>query len=146
MKPGFLFQLMSAFHRAPTPRPFAPPFEPEVTPQHDPVGRVDPAERRARGRTIFTDEQRAGVWSKGQPIIGWDPDEWRIDHKGNPLFRLHYRDAASSFGWEIGYIIEPGSGGSDELFNLRPVRSVRAAPDQPHLGRAFVLDPHEVKR
>jgi hypothetical protein len=144
MKPGFLTQLMSAFTRPAPARPFAPPFEPAVTPRHDPpVGRVDPAAYRSRGRTAFTEDQKAAVWHKGQPIIGWDPAEWRVDHRGNPLFRLHYRDSTSAFGWEVGYILDPGSGGAGEIANLRPVRCARAAPEEPHLGRPFILHHEE---
>lgn len=65
----------------------------------------------------YDERERAAVWHKGRPIIGWDPEDWRVDHAGNPIFRHHYGDADSSFGWEIAPI---AANGGDSLANLRP--------------------------
>ena len=136
MKTGILYQLMTAFgaYRAAPTRPFAPPYEPALQPRHDPVGRVQPYARR--GRRIYSEDEKTAVWNKAQPIMGWDPDEWRVDHRGNPLFRLHYRDPNSSFGWEIAAIVDPAAGGSDDLSNLRPSLCKPGGREEPHLGRA----------
>jgi hypothetical protein len=77
----------------------------------------------------FSAEAKAAVWEKAQPMIGWDPAQWRVDHRGNPIFHSHYGDPGSAFGWEIGHILDPAAGGADDLSNLRPqqIREVAAA-------------------
>src|SRR5688500_10648761 len=65
----------------------------------------------------FDERERAAIWRKGRAIIGWDADDWRVDHLGNPIFRHHYADPDSAFGWTIALVAAEGG---DDLANLRP--------------------------
>jgi hypothetical protein len=67
----------------------------------------------------FSDREKVAVWQKGRPILGWDPEDWRVDHRGDPIFRHHYGDAQSAFGWEVGTI---GPDAGEDLANLCPQR------------------------
>ena len=67
----------------------------------------------------YSDRDKVAVWQKGRPIVGWDSEDWRVDHRGDPIFRHHYGDSQSAFGWEIGTI---GPDGAEDLANLRPQR------------------------
>jgi hypothetical protein len=114
----------------------APPFggawiDAMPSPEHD-----RPA--RPRARRPYSEEQKAAVWGKAQPIVGWDPADWRVDHKGNPIFRQHYRDTGSAFGWEIGRIAGTGS---DDLGNLRPQLCQAPEAEAASAGRTLNLDP-----
>lgn len=99
-------------------------------------------EREPHTPGSYSEAQCAAVWQKGQPIVGWDPKEWRCDHRGNPLFRGDYGDAGSAFGWEIGHIVERRLGGNDELANLRPQQCRQASADGAS-GAALNLNPFE---
>jgi hypothetical protein len=77
---------------------------------------------------LYTKDDRDAVWHKGQPIVGWDPDEWRVDHNGSALFREAFGDSASAFGWEIGHVVPPGEGGLEVLSNWRPQLIREASP------------------
>jgi len=139
MKPGLLYQLMTALggQKAPTP-PWGPVFEEPKRPTADQGGPPPAWLKRSRP---FTDDQKAAVWAKAQPILGWDPDDWRVDHRGNPLFRSHYGDRGSSFGWEIGHVVDPVRGGSDDMANLRPQRCQQRRETDVRIGTPVELDP-----
>ena len=114
----------------------APPFggvwfEAPPPPAHD--HRARPLARRS-----FSEAQKAAVWQKGQPMIGWDPSDWRVDHHGNPIFRQHYRDSGSAFGWEVGRIVVDGG---DDLANLRPQICHVPQPEPAGFTRTLDLDP-----
>ena len=72
----------------------------------------------------FSDREKVAVWQKGRPIVGWDPEDWRVDHRGDPIFRHHYGDSQSAFGWEIGTIAKDagperrGMGGATSTWTL----------------------------
>jgi hypothetical protein len=76
-----------------------------------------PAPPIPSGPRAYDELERAAIWQKGRPMPGWDPEDWRIDHRGNPIFRHHYADDQSAFGWEIE-LIRPDEG--DSLANVRP--------------------------
>jgi hypothetical protein len=78
-----------------------------------------------RADRTYSDREKVAVWQKGRPIVGWDPEDWRVDHRGDPIFRHHYGDPQSAFGWEIGTI---ASDGGSDLANLRPQRCRQAEP------------------
>jgi len=79
----------------------------------------------------YGEEEKAAVWHKGQPILGWSPDEWRMDHQGRPLFRPAYDDTGCEFGWKIAHIVPRERGGTDDLSNLRPVCCEIVEPQEP---------------
>ena len=121
-------------------QPVAPPFVnafADPGPKHDTAGPSLPFRRSQYARGLYTEEQRAAVWAKAQPIVGWDPNDWRVDRHGNPLFRGHYGDSSSSFGWEIGHVVPREDGGGEELSNLRPQR---CQADRPGFRFAELLD------
>lgn len=63
---------------------------------------------------------KRAVWSKGSPIEGYSPDEWRRDKCGHAMkYALHGSEV--EFGWEIDHIKPVAKGGSDELANLQPL-------------------------
>jgi hypothetical protein len=120
MKPGFLYQLISAFGSQKAVPRLAEPFGAGASKEE--VERLLARLKRPREAScpIYTKEDRDAVWHKGQPIIGWDPEDWRVDHRGSALFREAYGDSSSAFGWEIGHIVAPAQGGLEVLSNWRP--------------------------
>jgi 5-methylcytosine-specific restriction endonuclease McrA len=71
---------------------------------------------------IFREEQRQqNVWEKGHPIPGRDKNVWRYDDFGSVILRGAYGDRSSPWGWEIDHILAKRLGGSDDLWNLRPL-------------------------
>jgi hypothetical protein len=126
--------------RSTTVPPFASAFA-EPGPRHDDAGPSLPFVRNAFSRGLYSDEQKAAVWAKAQPIIGWDPADWRVDHLGNPLFRGHYGDSSSSFGWEVGHVVDRERGGGEELSNLRPQQCRAERPGSFRFGELLEAGP-----
>ena len=62
------------------------------------------------------------VWQKGQIVRGKDPNSYRKDDCGNLLYRSSY-GIESEMGWEIDHINPVKNGGSDNIRNLRPLKS-----------------------
>ena len=113
-------------------RPVGAWLDVAALPSHDDAGpRVSPR--------LYDEKQRAAVWAKAQPILGWDPAEWRIDHRGNPLFRHHYGDQTSAFGWEVGRVAGRAFADADPLADLRPQLCGRA--EAPGGAGVLNLDP-----
>src|SRR5262245_48026298 len=90
-----------------TPEPAAPEPQPEP-----------PAMSQLAATRAFDERERALVWQRARRIIGWDPDDWRVDYRGRPMYRHHYADPVSSFGWDIGLV---EADGGEDLANLHPV-------------------------
>lgn len=65
--------------------------------------------------------ERHAVWSKGHIIPDADPAIWRKDDYGDVIRYSDYGDRSSPFGWEKDHIVESALGGSDDLYNLRPL-------------------------
>src|SRR4029077_4089301 len=61
------------------------------------------------------------VWSKGTVVGANDALLWRKDEYGAWIFRSHYGNLDSEYGWVIDYIKPLSDGGTDELSNLRPL-------------------------
>lgn len=69
----------------------------------------------------FSEEKIQKVWEKGTIVSGSDPNVWRKDHCGAWIGRK-YHGKQDSFGWEIDHIVPESEGGTDDLFNLRPLQ------------------------
>ena len=69
----------------------------------------------------FDDTMIQMVWEKGQIIYGWDERFWRKDYYGWWMHRFDYGDRNSELGWEIDHIVPVSEGGTDSIFNLRPL-------------------------
>ena len=61
------------------------------------------------------------IWQKGDPIPGFADTEWRVDYAGNYMRMRDYGDRNSVYGWEVDHILPVRDGGTDDLWNLRPV-------------------------
>lgn len=93
-----------------------------------------PLDPRPPAGRACDERERAAVWEKGRPIVGWDAGDWRVDHLGNPMFRHHYGDSDSAFGWHIVPVRD-----GDDLANLRPqlFRPICAAAPRPERALDF---------
>ena len=72
----------------------------------------------------FTDQEILEVWEKGHlvPAIDKGGVDWREDDFGNPICFDYYGNRNSMYGWEIDHIISFSDGGTDDIFNLRPLQ------------------------
>jgi hypothetical protein len=61
------------------------------------------------------------TWSKGEIFAGNDPVFWRKDQCGAWIFRGHYDNRNSEYGWVIGHIKPLSEGGTDDISNLCPL-------------------------
>jgi hypothetical protein len=65
----------------------------------------------------FSEEIIQAVWEKGRAVADLDPNHWRQDQCGAWIFREHYDNPNSEFGWRILKVV-PSEG--ETLENLRP--------------------------
>jgi hypothetical protein len=70
----------------------------------------------------FDERTIEAVWQKGKAAAGNNPDIWRKDSCGAWMWRTHYGNRASQYGWEIVQNMPADDGGSDALDNLRPLQ------------------------
>ena len=62
------------------------------------------------------------VWEQGRIIPNYNPDLFRQDVAGAWIIREQYGNTDSMYGWEIEHIYPQALGGTDELFNVRPMQ------------------------
>lgn len=62
------------------------------------------------------------VWEKGQKMRGKDPNLYRKDKLGNPMYKPSY-GKNTPMGWEIDHSKPQSKGGSDHLNNLQPMNT-----------------------
>lgn len=71
----------------------------------------------------ITEQLKKEVWAKAQTVTGYDSSKWRKDQCGAWIGWEYYGDrTALSYGWEIDHITPQAKGGSDALYNLRPLQ------------------------
>jgi len=64
--------------------------------------------------------KKLAVWLKGYPIQNISSNVLRSDAYGNYIAFDEY-GKISKYGWEIDHIYPKSRGGSDDLYNLRPL-------------------------
>ena len=69
----------------------------------------------------FTPEEIQKVWEKGVIVSNDYEDEWRKDQCGAWINRNQYGNRQSDYGWECDHIKPDSKGGSDALYNIRPL-------------------------
>ena len=67
-------------------------------------------------------QKKDDVWDKGQKMRGKDPDLYRKDKLGNPMYKPSY-GKSTSMGWEIDHSKPQSKGGTDHLNNLQPLNT-----------------------
>jgi hypothetical protein len=67
----------------------------------------------------FSALEIAAVWDKALGIPGQDMRLWRQDACGAYMYRDHYGDTNSKWGWEIDHIQPASKSGTDNLSNLQ---------------------------
>jgi len=67
-------------------------------------------------------DKKEEVWDKGKKMRGKDPDLYRRDAEGNPMYKPSY-GKPTEMGWEIDHSKPQSKGGTDHLNNLRPLNT-----------------------
>ena len=70
----------------------------------------------------FTQQEILAVWKKGTVVPNYDPSLYRKDKCGAWMRFKEYGDRNSIYGWEIDHITPVSKGGSNSLYNLRPLQ------------------------
>ncbi|MDD3627866.1 MAG: hypothetical protein PHV06_11185 [bacterium] len=70
---------------------------------------------------LYSEEVIRTVWEKGEETPWREPEVCLKDICGAIIFKDHYMNKESDYGWVIGYIVLPDEGGSDSIENLQPI-------------------------
>ena len=71
---------------------------------------------------MATKEQINKAWDNADKMRGKDPDLYRKDPYGNPMYR-HSHGKSSEMGWDVDHITPKSRGGSDSTKNLQALNS-----------------------
>lgn len=71
----------------------------------------------------YSNERLDQIWDKGHIVRGKDPDRYRTDDNGNLIYKPSY-GKYSPMGWNVDHKVAQANGGSDNLRNLRPLKSL----------------------
>jgi len=73
-------------------------------------------------RDTMDEELIQRIWEKGTIVPNYDPNLFRQDAAGAWIARAEWGNVHSPLGWEVDHIYPQSKGGTDELFNLRPIQ------------------------
>jgi 5-methylcytosine-specific restriction endonuclease McrA len=68
----------------------------------------------------YTEAEKRAIWSKGHPIVNYDPAVWRRDRFGYAMRFSDHGDRSSQYGWEVDHVVPSALGGHDGFQNLQP--------------------------
>ena len=71
---------------------------------------------------MTTQDQNDKVWDNAKKVRGKDPDKYRQDPYGNPIYKASY-GKPSEMGWEVDHIEPRSKGGSDATRNLQALNT-----------------------
>lgn len=70
----------------------------------------------------YTKSEKRAVWRKGRIMSDMKASKWRMDAFGNLIRFDDYGNRDSFFGWEVDHIVRVSDGGTNIIFNLRPLQ------------------------
>jgi hypothetical protein len=74
------------------------------------------------GKQMVTKSAKEAAWDRASKMRGKNPDQYRRDELGNPMFKQSY-GKASDMGWEIDHRKPVAKGGTDDPRNLRALNT-----------------------
>jgi 5-methylcytosine-specific restriction endonuclease McrA len=72
---------------------------------------------------MATKQQKDQAWENAQKIRGKNPNLWRRDDFGNPIYKPAY-GTNGKYGWEVDHKHPVSRGGSDRADNLRALNTI----------------------
>ncbi len=75
------------------------------------------------------------VWEKGRVAPDQPAAQWRTDECGAWMYRVHYGNSESEFGWKIQNV---SAGGADRVENLRPFHNANGFDVANHKAHCHV--------